>query len=371
MGNNGYMLSIIIPMWNRSKTICYCLDSILSQALAFPFEIIVVDDASTDDSCSIVEEIVGGTPLIRLCDSRLAKDMPRTVSFFEKINFEEECAVRSIIRLLCLDNNSGAATARNIGLNNAKGDFVWFVDSDDIIAQGSLRILKPIITSCYYDILCFSTKKYSSVPEAFVIEHDTPSLVELDCSHSDSLLYALRSGTVWSRIYNRKFIENLNDHIPYRFNQKYAYSEDSQFVWLTTLNANKMAYMKDTLYGYMDNPNSLTSVKPIERFVCYIKVIEEYLTIIHSSTKTPNCKNFLVEECEKRLYTHAFYTFEYKEITSHMWKQWYSVYYNVMIKNRMRRNGKRFVSLIIWSLHCNVLFILIFNLMKKNKFTLR
>ena len=77
-------------MWNRADNICYCLDSILSQALEFPFEIVVVDDCSTDNSCSIVKEIVGDNNRTRLIDSFLANDLPETVSLFRELSEEED-----------------------------------------------------------------------------------------------------------------------------------------------------------------------------------------------------------------------------------------------------------------------------------------
>ena len=346
-------------MWNRADNICYCLDSILSQALEFPFEIVVVDDCSTDNSCSIVKEIVGDNNRTRLIDSFLANDLPETVSLFRELSEEEEFEIRSRIRLICLEINNGAATARNRGMEESLGEFIWFVDSDDFIAAGSLKKIKQLISTNKYDILRFYTKSTTFVPRSYVIDSKSTGVIELDCNNPNDILFMLRSGTVWSRIYRKEFADS------FRFNQDYTYSEDSLFVWLTTLNAHKIAFLKDTLYGYMDNPFSLTSIKPYERFVCYVKVVEDYVTIIKKIERPKSYKRILVKECEKRLYTHAFFTYDYDEISSSMWEQWYNVYYNVMVNNELRALGRRLVSLLIWGLRSNKLIIVLFRSFKK------
>jgi glycosyltransferase involved in cell wall biosynthesis len=257
--------------------------------------------------------------------------------------------------------HQGAASARNRGLEEAKGRYIWFVDSDDFISSSALKTLVRVLSLKQYDILCFSTKNYSDVPQNYLICSDSKGLKDLDSHNVNDLLMMLRKGTVWSRVFNKKFIDG------YRFNTKYSYSEDSQFVWRTTLNAHNVAYLNDSLYGYVNNKNSLTSVKPYERFKCYIQVVEEYLLAIDKTDIPQKDKKVLVEECEKRLYFHAFYTYEYSEMTAEMWNKWYEVYYNVMIDNKMRGVLKRMVSRLIWGIHFDRLFVQIYSLMRKGK----
>lgn len=97
-------ISIIIPLYNREKLIKRCLDSILSQGID-NIDIIVVDDGSTDDSLSTVEDISKNNPCIKV----LHKE------------------------------NGGASSARNLGIKNATGEYLMFVDSDDYILEGSFN----------------------------------------------------------------------------------------------------------------------------------------------------------------------------------------------------------------------------------------
>ena len=94
----GKKLSIIIPIYNTSKYLKECLDSVVNQDYK-NVEIICVDDGSTDDSANIVE-------------SYLKKD-----ERFKLIKTEHK----------------GVAYARNLGLANAKGEYITFIDSDDFI----------------------------------------------------------------------------------------------------------------------------------------------------------------------------------------------------------------------------------------------
>lgn len=93
--NNSPNISVVIPAYNRAKTIRYCLDSVLAQTVS-PLEVIVVDDCSTDETVEIVKSYN---------DTR--------------------------VRCVVLDKNSGAQAARNRGIKEAKGDWVAFQDSDD------------------------------------------------------------------------------------------------------------------------------------------------------------------------------------------------------------------------------------------------
>ena len=96
---SNYSLSIIVPVYNGAKCIGTCLDSILRQKNADKFQIIVVNDGSTDDTKSIVMKYKIEHPNITLINQK----------------------------------NSGVSIARNTGIQKASGDFITFVDADDMV----------------------------------------------------------------------------------------------------------------------------------------------------------------------------------------------------------------------------------------------
>lgn len=98
-------VSIIVPFFNVEPCIGYCLESLLNQTYT-NIEILCIDDCSQDDSINIV-------------DSYSKQD--------------------SRIKVIRHKNNKGLGGARNTGINNATGDFVCFVDSDDYVSNNGVR----------------------------------------------------------------------------------------------------------------------------------------------------------------------------------------------------------------------------------------
>ena len=104
--------SIIVPVYNVAPYLRECLDSVLAQTFT-DWECLCVDDGSTDDSGVILDEYAQKDPRFRV---------------FHK-------------------PNGGVSSARNLALDNAKGEWIWFVDGDDIIAHKALRVLFDLIDS--------------------------------------------------------------------------------------------------------------------------------------------------------------------------------------------------------------------------------
>ncbi|MDR2885736.1 MAG: glycosyltransferase, partial [Rikenellaceae bacterium] len=98
------LISFVLPVYNVEKYLARCLDSVLAQDLApDEFEVVVVDDSSTDGSRAVAERYAAADPRIRL---------------------------------LVLSPNGGVAAARNMALDHARGKYVWPVDPDDFLFPG-------------------------------------------------------------------------------------------------------------------------------------------------------------------------------------------------------------------------------------------
>ena len=117
-------ISIIIPVFNTEKYLPACLESILLQSYS-DFEILLVDDGSTDESGKI-------------CDAYAQKDS--RIRVFHK-------------------ENGGVSSARNLGLDNALGEWIYFVDSDDQILPGGLQTMVDCISDDV-DIVLGGYKRY-------------------------------------------------------------------------------------------------------------------------------------------------------------------------------------------------------------------
>lgn len=115
-GDFAMQVSVIIPAYNREKTIVKCLDSVINQTYR-PFEVIVVDDASNDNTVKLVEEYPS-----------------------------------DIVKIIKCSNNGGAQVARNIGIKAASGDWIAFQDSDDIWLPDKLKKQKEAIEKSNFEV---------------------------------------------------------------------------------------------------------------------------------------------------------------------------------------------------------------------------
>ena len=114
-------LSVVIPMYNREHTISDTLQSVVAQPAPFDYEVVVVDDGSVDGSMTVCRQMASKYPQIRIVHQA----------------------------------NSGPGAARNTGLSQAQGDYVWFVDSDDWICEDAFSRL-GVLMGQGSDIIAFA-----------------------------------------------------------------------------------------------------------------------------------------------------------------------------------------------------------------------
>jgi glycosyltransferase involved in cell wall biosynthesis len=127
------LISIIIPAYNRADLIGETLDSILAQTYQ-SWECIIVDDGSSDDTEKIVETYV---------------DKDKRLKSYSRTN----------------DYGSGGNGARNYGLDLAKGEYIVFFDSDDIMTENHLKVKYDLIKSGEYDFGVTRTKYFNYTNE--------------------------------------------------------------------------------------------------------------------------------------------------------------------------------------------------------------
>lgn len=111
MQTQEILISVVIPLYNGADHIIKCLNNLDKQDCSFPYEVLVVDDCSTDNSAILVE------------------------------NHMQEMQHKDMFRLIRLPKNGRAGAARNIGVKSSRGDYVLFIDQDDYPDQKLLRIL--------------------------------------------------------------------------------------------------------------------------------------------------------------------------------------------------------------------------------------
>lgn len=205
-------LSIIVPVYNARNFLSRCIDSILNQTFE-DFELILVDDGSTDGSGVILDEY-------RRNDGRI---------------------------LVIHNQNEGPGAARNTGLDNATGKWIGFVDSDDWIERET-----------YKEVLAVAEEKNADLVQWELIMEYLDKSVPNKCK-PEGFFAAEQSGiyyrsVVYASIYKKSIIENNN----IRFPIESSLSEDALFNYQYYLKAKNCFYYGKCFYHFRQNPSSIT-----------------------------------------------------------------------------------------------------------------
>lgn len=218
---NDIKLSIIIPVYNAVNYIDRLFD--FFEMKDYPFELVFIDDCSNDGS------------------------------YERLLNKAEESKIQTIV--MKNSTNSGAGITRNQGIDKANGEYITFVDSDDLLSDDYFDVIIPLL-KCEYDMLVY---------DAYVVENDNDNRV-LSMFYSricDGLLdkklaIALIRGCTWGKVYKRDLV--LDNGIRFL---DLTRNEDMPFSKIAASKAERIFYLSKPLYLYNQNPYSLMHNKSL------------------------------------------------------------------------------------------------------------
>lgn len=207
---NNPKITIIVPVYNAEKYVRETLDSLKSQTMK-DFEVLMIDDGSPDGSPAILDEYAQA-------DSR-----------FRVIHKE----------------NGGVSSARNLGLREAKGEWLIFVDADDLLPQNALEALYAAVDD-ETDYVLGSVIKFGDVPE---------ELIEIPVeTKTKAVLARVLNPAPWGQLFRKSVIDA--NHLV--FLEDLAYSEDSLFVYTFRHHIRQLALVKTPVYRYRICSDSAT-----------------------------------------------------------------------------------------------------------------
>ena len=216
---NNELISIIVPIYNTEKYLHQCLDSILNQTYT-NFEVLLVNDGSTDSSGIICQEYVEN-------DSRFR--------YFEK-------------------NNGGVSSARNLGLERSGGAYITFIDSDDWVEPNYLDVLYTALKENDTDVAISTYKRFAQDGVFYLRSYsrEDDEFLNIGTRSRDSFLEILpRLGeldhsfySISSKLIKRKIIGNL------LFDEQISYAEDLNFFFHLYLGVESVVYVRDYTYVY-------------------------------------------------------------------------------------------------------------------------
>lgn len=230
-------ISIIIPAYNVEKFLSQCLDSISSQDFE-DYEVIVVNDGSTDGTLPLLEHYAAAWPQLKVISQ----------------------------------DNQGMSTARNCGFKEATGDYVMFIDSDDWLTDGSLAKVADALMD--EDILCFNAKKYLESTGVY-LDNQLPifdsAISGWEYFNRQRLIPTeIHFVCIWQRAYKRSFLLDNNLY----FADGILRAEDDLFTTMAMYYAKSLRVIPDYVYVYRVREQSITTTVNIHRWYDSLRVQE-------------------------------------------------------------------------------------------------
>lgn len=198
-------LSVLIPVYNVAPYLGACIDSVLVQDI-IDYEIILVDDGSTDESAEIMRK-------------------------YEALDARIHCVYR--------EQNEGQSVARNVALSMAQGDYVYMLDGDDLLTEDAFVSLMPICEKQAPDMICFENKQFaddaSFAKQAKMVLFSYENLegfYEGVDAFSTLVLEDAISPSVPTYLFKREFLETMELHF-----EEHILHEDIGFLYQCLLQA--------------------------------------------------------------------------------------------------------------------------------------
>ncbi len=238
------LISVIVPCYNVEKYIDDCVESLKRQTYK-NFEVIFVNDGSTDNTLNKLNE---------LC---------------------KECSNFKIIS----QENKGLGSARNTGIANSTGEYITFLDSDDMYAPNFLEIMKKSIEQHDADVACCQfcvckegfhvgqIKQKRETNKHFFIVGAENAMCELLVKRKKFNI------VVWNKIYKHNLLKQIETY-PNIYNPKTLYSEDIEFGCLYLDKTKKVVVVEDKLVYYRKRKGSLIRSKFSEKKLTVFNGIE-------------------------------------------------------------------------------------------------
>ena len=231
-------VTIVIPVYNTQDFLDKCLSSVVNQTFS-NMKIIIVNDGSTDNSLEICQEFA---------------DKDKRITLVNKIN-------------------EGVSVARNIGINLAEGEWIYFLDSDDYLDNNTIENLINESLVSDVDVIQFGVRSYIDLK--IIREKKPKNKKKYDNLHDFLLENELKPVSAWLHFFSLKKIKENK----ILFNTNLKHGEDMLFVYSVYCHASRILVLNKIFYNQVLSPNS-ASRKPIQ-----IKVLFDTLLFISELTK--------------------------------------------------------------------------------------
>ena len=235
------LVSIILPVYNAEKFLRQCVQSILNQTYK-NFELLLVNDGSKDNSLQICQELAQKDDRIRVFNKQ----------------------------------NGGCSTARNMGIENARGEYFTFIDPDDCMLSHHIECLVEGASKADMGVVDFLRTK----PKEKYKENTSKQLsvkgnfVEKDKFVKGILAFpTYGGGVVWNKLFKKSILKEL------RFDENCYYFDDLNFLFKYVIRCKTFYYIPIKTYMYVVNPNSNSAKNLSERKLTCLYGMKELVPV--------------------------------------------------------------------------------------------
>ncbi|GLC87315.1 glycosyltransferase family 2 protein [Lysinibacillus piscis] len=258
------LVSVILPVYNAALYLEKCLTSICQQTLQ-QIEILVINDGSTDDSFTIVQQFAQADPRIHVLNQQ----------------------------------NSGVSKARNVGLEQATGHYVTFVDADDWLER---TMLEELYTACQTTGLAIAKCDlyWQEIAHCRKLHYTSQVYQLYSAMECLTLLFTEKGekhfGFVSCKLYQKSF---LDEHT-LRFDEEMCFAEDALFMMNVLIHSQAVCYVPKQLYYYnVANQCSLTRGQIVHLQEKYNLLYQKMAMALQKTTVTKKVRNhFLYYQLE-------------------------------------------------------------------------
>ena len=255
--------TFIIPVYNAEKYLEECIHSVLNQTYS-NYEVLLVNDGSTDNSLNIIKNFALKDKRVKVLNKK----------------------------------NGGVSSARNYALNSITGDYILFVDADDICNDKMLEIVEKNIKN--FDMLMFAyERKYKN--KVLPIRKNEKGMINKNIAE-EIFSKSEYSGYLWNKVFYSKIIKSKN----IRFNEKLHFCEDMVFISDYLKYVSSVKYVDKILYSYRMRVSSVSNVLINKK---NMSILESYKYLFASYESSNLLKN-------KFMYNYVECFMKFKKVMS-------------------------------------------------------
>lgn len=230
-------ISVVIPVYNTAQYLKRCLDSVFNQEFDGTFEVIAVDDASSDDSLAVLQEYAAGEPRLKI----LPLKERRFITF-----------------------------VRSRGMEIAEGDYIMHLDSDDWYEPGTFKTVYSEAISNDADVVVFNLLR---IDDAGTRTYGKNTIKERLLTSDKEVVHPYFKRAVVCSMTKRGILDNM-----FTYKTDINHGEDLIFMTEILLRANKILLIPDYLYAYYNNTSSTVHGKTTHIKLGIIKEMSDCLT---------------------------------------------------------------------------------------------